>query len=478
MKKLLVICLSLSFFWLPMLIGCSEKVVVPTALPAYNWTTPEGPDYAANRIADIKEAVRGIENERIKSLYWMEAGLIYEKILKMDQDSIYCYEQSVKADPGNCDAQLLLSAVLSRARRDEASVKAAQQILESMKDCGEGTLLVFNRAKLDIVTGDAQAVNRGRKELERLSTYNLGQSGVRNDEIINLLIYSYLKEKNFSAASKRFGESPNEKIIPKLGALMYMGNLEFDKLSGFTPAEKGEIKEFLLGGDRSAYFAPTAMERLVLTSPEQVGTLEKAPEPPEGMTKFERDIFTDTWGRDKELIDLRLEERSQKIAEIKKAQKALKEAKEYLMTTELDHYLLGKPRPGDAYQKYVKAHTSLRRAILSLSEPLQKILSTGDPKQMLKNPDVILEDSELLDKFMATEGEAPSDKELVSDLFQSFAYKKVESLRAIDFFLPFTVRMEDLTSPGSREVKGNIARLQQVITGQPVSQGPPPAKKQ
>ena len=447
--------------------GCAEKkAVIVTTTPAYNWTRPDGPNYAKGRIADIREKVKEISNDRVKSLYWMEAGLIYEKVLKMDEDSLYCYEQAVESDPANCDARMLLSSVLSRKRRVEKSVIEAQGILKSMKDCGKGTVLTFNQAKLEILTGDPQAVKRGREKLEGLSTYNLGQSGVTKEEIINLLIYSYLKAKDFKAAAKRFEESPGIKIIPKLGVLMYMGNLDFDRMKSFNAEEKGRIKKFLLKGDPSDYFPPTTMENLVLASPEKEGTRDQAPDPSEGMTKFEREIYIDTWGEDKKLMDFWLEKRTEQVEKIKKAQGNLKEAKIYLLTTELNHYLLGTPRPGDAYQNYVKAHTTLRNTILSLSEPLQKILSTGNPKELLKNPNVVLEDSELLGEFMETEGTPSSDKELVSDLFRSFAYKKVESLRAIDFFLPFTVRMEDLRS---RDVRDNIIRLQKVIAGEPVS---------
>ena len=77
---------------------------------------------------------------------------------------------------------------------------------------------------------------------------------------------------------------------------------------------------------------------------------------------------------------------------------------------------------------------------------------------------MILEDASLLNAFMEKQDKSQTEVTIVRNLFQSFAVKKGASIRFSDFFVPFTVRLDDL-SYSSRDVKESIEKLI-ALTGQ------------
>ena len=357
-----------------LLAGCSTL--------AYKFKAPKRPDVAQKRLYDIDLELKKISgkegSEKLRSKYLMEMGLIWEKVEKQDQDAIHYYRKAVTEDPANCDARICLAALLSRKTRSDESILEARRMLSSMGDCPEGTIVVFNRAKMDIISNDSQNLDNARNRLEELSTLNLGKSGVTRDEVINLLLFAYLKEGKFPAADERMKETPDVKLIPRLEALMLIGNLEMEKLKRFQT--QPSVAEFLLRGNPSDYFPLTKVERLILASNEEVGTTMPEENDSVDITGIERKLQRINIREDKRLLDLQLEKRQEKIAEIKTDLKQLKNAKIYLLTSEFHHYLSGTPKADDAYQQYIAADQDLRKSILQLSEILQDIMAVGNPE--------------------------------------------------------------------------------------------------
>lgn len=433
---------------------------------AYKFKAPKRPDVAQKRLCDIDWELKKIsghkDSAKLRSKYYMEMGLIWEKVEKQDQDAIHYYQKAVSEDPGNCDARICLAAVLSRKTRSDESISEARRMVSSMGDCPEGTIVVFNRAKMDIISKDSQNLNNARNCLEELSTLNLGNSGVTQNEIINLLLFAYLKEGNFPAADERMKETPAVKLIPRLEALMLIGNLEMEKLRQLQ--SQPSVVEFLLKGNPSDYFPLTKIERLILASNEEVGTTMPDESDSGDITSIERKLQRINLREDKRLLDFQLEKRQKKIAVIKTNLKQLKHAKIYLLRSELKHYLSGTLKADHAYQQYIAADQNLRKSILELSEILQDIMAVGNPEELVDKPEVILEDANLLDAFMEKQVRSQSEMTIVQDLFQSFAVRKSASIRFSDFFVPFTVRLDDL-SYSSRDVKESIQKLI-ALTGQ------------
>jgi hypothetical protein len=429
----------------------------------YNPEISESPDAPRERLYQIESEMAELRGnagyERLRSNYRMEQGMIYEMVLHQDQDSIDFYRKAIKEDPSNCDAQILLASVLSRKVRSERAVNESGDVLSDMIHCGNGTLLLFNRAKWSILS-DSSDDAQGREYLEELSTLNLGESGVKRSEIFNLLLYSHLKEGDFNTASQKM--EPDVELMPELEALMYIGGMEFDRLSKFK--NQPEALDFISEGEPSDYLEEIELEKLISENIDTVEAVMPEVKYDDSITSVENTINRINLQGDVKLLKIYLEDRKNKLAEIRQNMNELRISRAQLLDSELRHFLTGKEKSENTYQNHVIAYQNLKRSTLELGEVLQDVLSVGEPHMLLDNPEMITQDAQFLEQFLAREDKEASEENIIRNLFTNFAVKKSRALKFHDFFEPFTVSLKDLDY-SSRDVRKSVERLLEV-TGQ------------
>lgn len=428
----------------------------------YRFDDPSGAQPARARLSEIETALsscRSSDCPESCAKYELEAGLTWEKILEQDLEAVQHYRAAMRQVGDNCDARLLLASVLSKMTRDPASVsEAARLVAGETEGCGSGTVATFFRARSRIFSAEAGEIAQGRRELERLASVNLGESGVTQEDVHNVLLYTYLAEADFAAAARRMGESPEVSLQPKLAALMYIGLGRSTELGEIGLDGRAEVRTFLLEA-LDGYRPEPEIERVVSDAADRFGAVEAIPwdrleaewvdETP-WQTGVQKVIVEDEYERFKAA----LETRSQTIAGIRTELARLQEAEIDLLRKEIESALGSEAGAGNAVDSYRLSYERLAGKLEDLADSVRDITRLDYLPFFISDAQALLEEARVVNEFSKVPDSLESE-DVVIEVLQGYAIAKSTALKPEEFFRPFTIRLDQIESV---DVANNVRR--------------------